>query len=67
MHSYRDLDLQMVVKDAEGRRFDNFSSLAFDWTLSEPSLASFAPGQAALVTKNSLLNIVSKSILLISF
>ena len=42
VHSYRDLDILVTVTDSNGRKFDNFSSLAFDWQISDQSLASFA-------------------------
>jgi hypothetical protein len=29
----------ITVTDSNGRKFDNFSSLVFDWSLSDPSLA----------------------------
>jgi hypothetical protein len=29
----------ITVTDSNGRKFDNFSSLVFDWSLSNPSLA----------------------------
>ena len=31
----------MTVKDNLGRRFDNFSSLSFDWEVSDTNLAGF--------------------------
>ena len=51
VHSYRPLDVQVVVKDAEGRRFDNFSSLHFDWSLSDNALATFAAGSSDVTTE----------------
>ncbi|KAK3608986.1 hypothetical protein CHS0354_020538 [Potamilus streckersoni] len=36
----QDLNLVVAVTDAHGRRFDNFSSLEFDWVLSDKSLGS---------------------------
>ncbi|KAL3841492.1 hypothetical protein ACJMK2_019630 [Sinanodonta woodiana] len=40
VHCNWDLNLVLTVTDAHGRRFDNFSSLEFDWTLSDKSLGS---------------------------
>ncbi|CAC5367420.1 NUP210 [Mytilus coruscus] len=42
VHCRRDLDILITVTDSNGRKFDNFSSLVFDWTLSDQSLASFS-------------------------
>ncbi|XP_074660511.1 nuclear pore membrane glycoprotein 210-like [Tubulanus polymorphus] len=39
VHSHKDLDINVLVTDSNGRRFDNFSSLAIDWKLSDNSLA----------------------------
>ena len=41
MYNYRDLNLLVSVSDRDGRQFDNFSSVAIDWLLSDQSLASF--------------------------
>lgn len=40
VHCERDLNLLVTVTDANGRKFDNISSLEFVWKLSDPSLAS---------------------------
>ncbi|CAG5123932.1 unnamed protein product, partial [Candidula unifasciata] len=37
-HFGTDLDLVVTVIDSVGRHFDNFSSLAIDWTVSNPDL-----------------------------
>jgi hypothetical protein len=42
VHCQRDLDLGVVVTDKNGRKFDNISSLEFDWSMSDGSLASLA-------------------------
>lgn len=39
--NYRPIDLELVVKDDQGRRFDNFSSLDVHWSVSDKSLATF--------------------------
>ena len=41
VHSYHDLHLGVIVTDSNGRRFNNFSSLAFDWELSDLTVAEF--------------------------
>ena len=51
VHSYLPLDMQVVVKDKQGRRFDNFSSLSFDWSLSDKTLAKSATGSNDVETK----------------
>ena len=40
VHNYCSLQMQVTVTDGEGRKFDNFSSLAFHWELSDGNLAS---------------------------
>ncbi|XP_053384665.1 nuclear pore membrane glycoprotein 210-like [Mercenaria mercenaria] len=42
VHCQRDLDLGVSVTDKNGRKFDNISSLEFDWSMSDGSLASLA-------------------------
>lgn len=42
VHCERDLNLGITVTDKNGRKFDNISSLEFDWSLSDSSLASLA-------------------------
>lgn len=49
VHCRRDLDILITVTDSNGRKFDNFSSLVFDWTLSDQSLASFSDSIASSV------------------
>ncbi|KAH9518820.1 hypothetical protein Btru_006348 [Bulinus truncatus] len=39
VHYAKDLDLLVMVTDSSGRRFDNLSSLAIEWTVSASSLA----------------------------
>ena len=39
--NYQPLNLQLVIKDDQGRKFDNFSSLSVHWSVSDESLASF--------------------------
>ena len=39
MHCQRDLDILVTVTDSLGRKFDNFSSLDFHWSVSDQSLA----------------------------
>ncbi|XP_055899109.1 nuclear pore membrane glycoprotein 210-like [Biomphalaria glabrata] len=39
IHYAKDLELLVVVTDSSGRRFDNFSSLAIEWSVSAPNLA----------------------------
>ncbi|XP_052218938.1 nuclear pore membrane glycoprotein 210-like isoform X2 [Dreissena polymorpha] len=40
IHCKKDLDILVVVTDKHGRRFDNISSLEFEWTLSDETIAS---------------------------
>ncbi|KAL8601946.1 hypothetical protein ACOMHN_008438 [Nucella lapillus] len=40
VHCEKDLRLQVALTDSSGRRFDNFSSLSLDWSLSDAGLAS---------------------------
>ena len=52
--SYLDLNLVAIVKDESGRKLDNFSSLAIDWTLSKPDLAQLSsPNSILLETKDA--------------
>ncbi|XP_063241052.1 nuclear pore membrane glycoprotein 210-like [Bacillus rossius redtenbacheri] len=39
VHNYKEFDIDVVVQDAKGRKFDNVSSLHFDWIVSNISLA----------------------------
>ena len=39
MYSYQDMFIDVTVTDSSGHRFDNFSSLAFDWEVSNPVIA----------------------------
>ncbi len=50
VHNYKDLDILVSVTDSSGRKFDNFSSLAFDWTLSNPNVADFGNNQVMQLT-----------------
>ncbi|XP_071099780.1 nuclear pore membrane glycoprotein 210-like isoform X2 [Haliotis cracherodii] len=40
IHCEYDRDILVTVTDSSGRKFDNFSSLAIDWSVSSTSLAS---------------------------
>ncbi|XP_062607902.1 nuclear pore membrane glycoprotein 210-like [Saccostrea cucullata] len=40
VHCQRDLDILVTVTDSLGRKFDNFSSLDFQWSVSDQSLAT---------------------------
>nr|KAG5685485.1 hypothetical protein BaRGS_003378 [Batillaria attramentaria] len=40
VHCEKDLRLQVALTDSSGRRFDNFSSLALEWSVSSSLLAS---------------------------
>ncbi|KAL4239762.1 hypothetical protein ACF0H5_000565 [Mactra antiquata] len=40
VHCHRDLKLGVTVTDKNGRKFDNISSLEFDWLMSDSSLGS---------------------------
>ncbi|XP_048780768.2 nuclear pore membrane glycoprotein 210-like isoform X2 [Ostrea edulis] len=40
IHCQRDLDIVVTVTDSLGRKFDNFSSLDFHWSVSDQSLAT---------------------------
>lgn len=37
--NYKDIELEVVVNDVQGRKFDNISSLQLEWNLSHQSLA----------------------------
>ena len=39
MHNHKELAIHVMVTDSNGRKFDNFSSLAIDWELSDHSIA----------------------------
>lgn len=41
MPNYKDLQILVAVTDNNGRRFNNFSSLAFQWELTDVRLAAF--------------------------
>ncbi|GAB1602354.1 nuclear pore membrane glycoprotein 210-like isoform X1, partial [Argonauta hians] len=45
VHCKQNLTLLLTVTDNQGRKFDNFSSLKFDWELSDTSLASLSSGE----------------------
>ena len=51
VHNYKDLDILVSVTDSNGRKFDNFSSLAFDWTLSNTDVAEFGTKEMQLTTE----------------
>ena len=40
VHNYRDLMINVVVTDEQGRQFDNISSLHFIWKLSDDVLGT---------------------------
>ncbi|XP_060082895.1 nuclear pore membrane glycoprotein 210-like [Ylistrum balloti] len=42
VHCSRDLDILVTVTDSAGNKFDNFSSLEFEWTHTDHSLGSLA-------------------------
>ena len=42
-YSYRDFRVTVTIKDLAGRTLDNVTSLALQFSLSSPSLASLAP------------------------
>ena len=42
VHCEKDLHLLVALTDSSGRRFDNFSSLALEWSLSNSGLATVA-------------------------
>ena len=46
--SYRDLDIQVTVKDSQGRIFDSIDTLPVDWKLSDNSLAALAQPKGVL-------------------
>ena len=39
IHCKKDLDILVTITDSSGRKFDNFSSLVIDWSVSSPQLA----------------------------
>ncbi|KAL5006223.1 hypothetical protein ScPMuIL_015029 [Solemya velum] len=47
---HKDLDIQVIVTDVSGRKFDNFSSLEIDWSVSDESLSS-TPTASSLSTE----------------
>ena len=64
VHCERDLNLLITVTDVNGRRFDNISSLEFEWSLSDKSLATLPLGgeleSDVTVTPGGRKDIVSK-------
>ena len=53
VHNYKDLDILVSVTDSNGRKFDNFSSLEFDWTLSNTNAAQFGNENEMQLTTES--------------
>ena len=53
VHNYKDLDILVSVTDSNGRKFDNFSSLEFDWTLSNTNVAEFGNGDEMQLSTES--------------
>lgn len=49
-HCYKPLQLEVIVTDSENRKFDNVSSLALKWDLSDDSLAS-TPAEPSSLTQ----------------
>ncbi|XP_063610154.1 nuclear pore membrane glycoprotein 210-like [Penaeus indicus] len=49
-HCYKPLQLEVIVTDSENRKFDNVSSLALKWELSDDSLAS-TPAEPSSLTQ----------------
>ena len=49
VHNYRSLQIQVTVTDGLGRKFDNFSSLALTWSLSDDKLASFSDNKQVTI------------------
>ena len=50
-HCYLPLDISVGVSDAEGRNFDNFSSLLIDWKLSDSNLGTLVDESKSVTTK----------------
>ena len=49
----RDLDLEIIVYDGESRPFDNFTSLHWEWSASDPSLISLPKERALKLNASS--------------
>ncbi|KAB7497685.1 Nuclear pore membrane glycoprotein, partial [Armadillidium nasatum] len=47
-HCYKPFPLEVTVKDSEGRTFENISSLAITWSVSDLSLANFPQDETQL-------------------
>ncbi|RXG59998.1 Nuclear pore membrane glycoprotein, partial [Armadillidium vulgare] len=47
-HCYKPFPLEVTVKDSEGRTFENISSLAITWSVSDSSLANFPQDETQL-------------------
>ncbi|CAH1786082.1 unnamed protein product [Owenia fusiformis] len=51
VHSSKELQLLVTVTDSNGRKFHNFSSLDFEWDISNTQLAKFANGESEMTTE----------------
>jgi len=47
-HNYRQLHINVLVTDDQGRVFDNISSLNFEWSVSDSSLGTLASADSVL-------------------
>ncbi|ELU01491.1 hypothetical protein CAPTEDRAFT_222865 [Capitella teleta] len=52
LYSGKHVDLQVTVLDESGRRFDNFSSLLIDWSISDQSLATFVDDETVITDRS---------------
>lgn len=53
VQSYQDIELTVMVKDQEGRKFIDISSLRFDWTLNPKDAGEFAISNSVLKRKGA--------------
>lgn len=52
VQSYQDIELDVIVKDQDGRRFLNISSLKFEWKMNPKEAGEFAISNSVLTQKN---------------
>ncbi|CAL4097838.1 unnamed protein product [Meganyctiphanes norvegica] len=48
-HCYKPLKMEVIIRDSEGRKFDNVSSLALSWSVSNTALASIPAAENSVI------------------
>lgn len=48
-HCYKPLKMEVIIRDSEGRKFDNISSLALSWSVSNTALASIPSAENSAI------------------